>query len=133
MNKVKKNKNLLKDMLIESNKIKKTIYVKAGNSLETFFLNKLLPFYGFLSNFPQSLIKALNDLDELHEIELYDRLFLIRQAEKKITKASNKHSNPFLDLKNRYLIIKNKIQVNLNKRILNIFFKTTYPKKMEQK
>tara|TARA_B100001093_G_scaffold168668_1_gene161304 strand:+ start:4391 stop:4792 length:402 start_codon:yes stop_codon:yes gene_type:complete len=133
MNKLKKEKSLLKDILIQSNKIKKTIYVKASNSLEIFFLNKLLPFYGFLSNFPQSLIKTLNELDELHEIELYDRLFLIRQSEKTITKASHKNSNLFLDLKNRHLIIKNKIQVNLNKRILNIFFKTTYSKKMEQK
>ena len=114
--------------MIKNNTNKKFIST-LGNIMNIFFLNKSLPIKNFLSNLPESLKKIFIELDELHEIELYERLFTIRQAEKLIQKASQEETKFIFSIKKKLIIIKNKTIINFNKRILNIFFKISIPGK----
>jgi hypothetical protein len=123
MSDINKKLDFITNIEIKFDELKKLIFNKGDKSLRVFYLNKLMPFFRFLNNFPESLIAIFSELDELHEMELYERLFLIRQAEKLVIRASHEETKPILSLKNKLIIIKNKIIINFNKKILNIFFK----------
>ena len=127
MSGINKKLDLITNIEIKFDVLQKVIFDKGNKSLRVFYLNKLMPFFRFLNNFPESLIAIFNELDELHEMELYERLFLIRQAEKLILKASNEETKLILSFKNKLIIIKNKTIINFNKKILNIFFKISIP------
>lgn len=123
MSGINKKLDFITNIEIKFDELKKLIFNKGDKILRVFYLNKLMPFFRFLNNFPESLIAISSELDELHEMELYERLFLIRQAEKLVIRTSHEETKPILSLKNKLIIIKNKIIINFNKKILNIFFK----------
>jgi hypothetical protein len=123
MSDINKKLDFINNIEIKFDELKKLIFNKGDKSLRVFYINKLMPFFRFLNNFPESLIAIFSELDELHEMELYERLFLIRQAEKLVIRTSHDETKPIFSLKNKLIIIKNKIIINFNKKILNIFFK----------
>ncbi|MEL0124730.1 MAG: hypothetical protein VW827_03595 [Alphaproteobacteria bacterium] len=73
MSGINKKLDLITNIEIKFDVLQKVIFDKGNKSLRVFYLNKLMPFFRFLNNFPESLKETFSDLDELHEIELYER------------------------------------------------------------
>ena len=109
-------------------KYPKRYFNKLIDNSQVIFLNNLYPFFNFVKRLPKSFFEMLEELDELHEIELYDRIFIIKQAKKELTKISLNDRNILIRMKNNFLIFKNRLRIYFNNCVLKICYKTSFLK-----
>lgn len=99
--------------------------LRISNNSHIIYLNNFYPFSNFLKRFPKSLFEVLEELNEHHEIELYDRIFLIKQLKREMIKTNEENKNIISSIKHHLIILKNKTLISLNLKILKIFFNTS--------
>ena len=116
-------KNQNNNIVIPLTNVKNFVLDKIKNNLHIFYQNKLIPFKNFFLYLPGSLKKTISELEELHEIELYDRIFLIKKCERQLVKLKNSDEKTLLGLNNSYFGLKNYLIAIFNKKIIQIFYR----------
>jgi len=116
-------KNSNNNIVIALTNVKNFVLDKIKNNLHIFYQNKLIPFKTFFLDLPDSLKKTIYELEELHEIELYDRIFLIKKCERQLVKLKNSDEKTLLGLNNSYFGLKNYLIAIFNKKIIQIFYR----------
>tara|TARA_B100000768_G_scaffold141279_1_gene132907 strand:+ start:391 stop:768 length:378 start_codon:yes stop_codon:yes gene_type:complete len=111
--------------------VKNFLLDKIKNNLHIFYQNKLIPFKTFFLNLPGSLKKTIYELEELHEIELYDRLFVIKKSERELIKMNNSSDKILSRFSNYFFGLTNRLKIILNKKILQIFYSKSNPLRLK--
>tara|TARA_B110001450_G_C17531603_1_gene444866 strand:- start:51 stop:425 length:375 start_codon:yes stop_codon:yes gene_type:complete len=110
---------------------KERLQNKVKNSVHIFYCNKLMPFSTFFLDLPQSFKKIMHELEELHEIELFDRLFLIKKSERELIKINNLSDKSLSRLSKYFFGLKNSSKIVLNKKIIQIFYSKSNPLRLK--